>query len=198
MKKPSRGEAGFTLIELLVVLVILGVIGGVVTAGILAAFRSSVETSTRIDARQELELSSQQIARVLRSAEKLLIVSGDESFQVGAELRTASADDDVYFGVVEADGTPVLVQCPGTVSCLTDEDAPQRQLITIVANDPDDPDGAVFLYRDRQGNVLDPENAGEARLVTVRLERELSGDRNPVVVETSVAIRRARYVGSDS
>ena len=194
-------ESGVTLVELLIVLVLTGVIGGIVVSGIVTAFRSSVESQTRIEARQELELTAQQVSRVLRSAERIIIFGDDPDSTIGAQLTSATLTGNVFFGVEDGNGERQLLECRGAdASCL--EDPAARQLIAVIANDLDADDESVFVYLDRRGEPIpsdgsdpDKDPAG-ASMITVRLMRELSGDRNPVIVETSVAVRSTRYFGS--
>lgn len=190
-----RNEGGFSLIELLVVLVITGIVGGVVVSAITAGMRSASQTSTRIDATQELEVALQRMSRDIRAADPLelspsgafateagaKVVRGPKTFRVmyfldasGSELRSELIE-------LDAQGQPL----PGVA---------EQQLVTNVdmGTEP------VFSYLDATGRELtgcSPDCATtyrEASQVGIRLVRRLDDDSR-VVVETRVSVRSVRY-----
>jgi prepilin-type N-terminal cleavage/methylation domain-containing protein len=170
-----HGEEGFTLIELLVVLMLLGVVGSIVTAGLVSSMRSTSSTQNRIEAMSELQRSAERITRELRAACPVVeLHEGGEEIsvavprdgqiryhhflRVGSQLRHAITDD--------------LDEEPGSGTLLLDElPADFRE---------------VFRVMDADGEVVDqPRDVRQAEL---RLSRDLR-DQGPIVVTTATTLR---------
>jgi prepilin-type N-terminal cleavage/methylation domain-containing protein len=186
-------QGGFTLVELLIAMLLFGIIGSVVTAGIVTSLQSAAATSARIDAVQELELAMQQIARDLRAADPLLTVPGAYESRLGASIQRDGSTRDVYYGIVPTDSAD-----PAGERQLVRDDS-GRALVTSIDNgDAADP---VFTYLDRFGEPIEcttdcAEQYFLTRQVQIRLVRVIENS-TPAVVETRVSVRNLRH-GEDS
>lgn len=172
----SRGEAGFTLVELLVVLTLLGVIGSIVTSGLVQSMRVTRESQTRIEAMAELQRGAERMGRELRAACPLtgadpsdvrLVVARDGT---RFEHRFRLSGGAVTHRVVEdPDGTPTTVQ-------------PERVLVPAV-----DTTLTRFTYLDADGLVATA--PGDVRSIRTVLVRTLPDQPRPLRVESGVTLR---------
>lgn len=71
-------DGGFTLVELLVAIVLLGIVGGVTTTGLVQSFRTSERAQNRIQAFNELQIGMERITRELRAADPVVSAGGNE------------------------------------------------------------------------------------------------------------------------
>jgi len=65
----GREEGGYSLVEMLVVLLLLGVVGTVVTKGIVTTLRSTRTGTQRAVALSQLQTAADRLSRELRAAE---------------------------------------------------------------------------------------------------------------------------------
>ena len=197
---PRTGsEGGFTLVELLIVVTLLGVVGAIVTTGIVTALDNARMTQSRVDALQELEIGGQRIARELRAAQVLVLFDDvdDEyddldpepfSRQLGADGIRDGEGDTVTFEVIEAEGDE-------PAQLISDTDGAEQVLITLVNLDGDDP---IFRYLNSRGEELEcvvscAATYASASRIEIVLRRNVGGDRPPVTVRTQVSVRNIRY-----
>lgn len=185
-----------TLVELLVAMLVLGVIGSVVTAGILSALESARHTNARVDALQELELGGQRIARELRASQSLVLAAGAGEgtnatpfeTELGAEVRRDGNTYEINFEVIEGvDDEPSRL--------VSDTDGSEQTLITLVNLESDEP---IFRYLDARGDELTclgscAATYAQAHRIEVVLRRNVAEGRPPVTVRTQVTIRNIRY-----
>ena len=95
LRTRARDDAGFTLVELLTVLVMLGVIGGFVTASLITAMRSSSQTEARTYALTDLQRGLQRVGRELRVGELQLDPGG--AFADGAGARVTRGNQRIDY-----------------------------------------------------------------------------------------------------
>lgn len=197
---PRTGsEGGFTLVELLIVVTLLGVVGAIVTTGIVTALDNARMTQSRVDALQELEIGGQRIARELRAAQVLVLFDDvdDEyddldpepfSRQLGADGIRDGEEYTVTFEVIEGEGDE-------PAQLISDTDGAEQVLITLVNLDGDDP---IFRYLNSRGEELEcvvscAATYASASRIEIVLRRNVGGDRPPVTVRTQVSVRNIRY-----
>jgi prepilin-type N-terminal cleavage/methylation domain-containing protein len=206
-----RREEGFTLVELLVVVVLLGIVGGVVTNGIVTAMKSARATSVRTMALHDIEVALQRVGRDLRAADPLYLTDGSDYGQrLGAEVVRDRTVQVVRYSIATGDdGILRLVQDTTLFDLdayLDDPDAepveqPRRTLVTAIDNGSE----PVFTYYGADGVLIDCEvgvagatkstcddRYAEASQLGIRLVREVAGQQ-PIRAETRVTVRNTRY-----
>lgn len=187
MKSSPRAhpEAGFTLIELMVVTLLLGVVGGIVVSALATASRSSVSTTSSIQALQELEIAMQRVSRELRAADPLELSSdGDYDTALGAEIDRGGERRVVEFALVENGGRQQLVQIDTGQTLITEVDngsVPIFRYLDAAGEEIPCSSNCTEVYRD----------AYQIEIVLLRAQR----DAPPVRAETRVAVRSMRYGG---
>jgi prepilin-type N-terminal cleavage/methylation domain-containing protein len=198
MLRAGHDESGVTLIELLIVLTLVGVIGGVVTSGIVSAFASSRATTARVHALNELEIALQRVTADLRAAEEFVLSdSGDFDTELGLVVTIDGERKTVRY---------LLEPTGDNEQALIRQDTGQTLVTLVVNSEEDEP---VFRYLDRFGVDLKcepiPEDCSvtrsdadirdaykQAASLDVRLVRGIEGS-TPVMVETTVSVRNIRY-----
>jgi len=211
-----RSEAGFTLVELLVVMLLMGVVGGFVTASLVRSMQVTRTTSERAIALHDIERSLQVVGRELRVADPIyLAADGDYRNVIGAEVVRDRTVQIHTFLIEEEDGVQFLFQeiteydldevfaVGGDPLKATPTTLPRRRLITDVDNGIE----AVFTYYDGDGTELCPsqeesenewdcdepeEVFADASQIGIRLVRNLDG-QEPIRAETRINVRNTRY-----
>jgi prepilin-type N-terminal cleavage/methylation domain-containing protein len=82
LSQRCRDESGVTLVELLVVVIILGVIGGVATSGIITGLHATRKGEARVAALNDLQKGIERVGRELRAAEELRFEAGSNPAEV--------------------------------------------------------------------------------------------------------------------
>lgn len=215
LRRRTSDEGAVTLVELLVVVTLLGVIGGVATAGIVTTLNSARVTQARVDAIQELEIGGQRIARELRAAQSLVLAAGTDAGldptpferQLGARVLRDADDYGVIFDIVEGDGPDDPARLvsrtfpdPDNPPDPDDPDTTDITLVTLVNLDTDEP---IFRYLDSRGQELQcvwdscAATYAQAARIEILLRRDIGADHPPVTVRTEVAVRNVRYPAVD-
>jgi prepilin-type N-terminal cleavage/methylation domain-containing protein len=68
MLRRADAQDGLTLVELMIVVLILGVVGGITTTGLVQGMRTSQDVDARVQAFTALQRTSERVARDLRRA----------------------------------------------------------------------------------------------------------------------------------
>jgi prepilin-type N-terminal cleavage/methylation domain-containing protein len=171
----SRREDGFTLVELLVVILLLGVVGSVVTAGLVSAMGHTRDSQERIHAMAELQRSAERITREMRAACPVMAIDDDDvtvAIQRGGETVYhqfyRDADDRLRHAVKE-----------------NSDDAPDGGNV-LITDLPDDGE-ALFTFLGDSGAVVT--DARDVRIVRMSLRSELPAQDHTVEVETTTSLR---------
>jgi prepilin-type N-terminal cleavage/methylation domain-containing protein len=175
---PRRAEAGFTLVELLVVLLLVGVVGSIVTSGLITAMTSTRQTQARIDAMAELQRGAERISRELRAA--CPIIGTLDPHAVTAAIRRDGErlrhtyQFDIGTGILSQDVTRYDAgSWTTTVS--------GRPLVQDLVNAD-----ATFTYLDIDGETAVLPR--DVRTVRLTMRRDLP-EQGPIEVETLVSLR---------
>lgn len=177
-----RGERGFTLVELMVVLVLIGIVGGIVTKGLVGAMRTTRQTQARIEAFTELQTTAERVGRELRVACPMrAIAAADVTLDIDRAGETYRhrfwvATDQLHHATqIDNSGTWDTVVADRVLLDLADPGA-----------DP------TFTYLDADGDALDLSLAStlprDVRSVELRLRRDLP-EQDPVEVATMLHLR---------
>jgi prepilin-type N-terminal cleavage/methylation domain-containing protein len=198
-----RGDdSGMTLIELLVVMILMGVIGSVVTAGVVSAMQDQRRAQSRLDAITSTQRALERVTKDLRASDPL----------VAADARSVTTL--VYHGTPGVNGacqqrryyvgaTNQLVQeiakYPASTTCANKTGvlgtATSNVLVKSIANTASEP---VFVYQ-----RIDPAQAALVTVatpvastlvslvdsVTINVKAGLKFGQQPVVVQTAVDLR---------
>lgn len=202
------GQDGVTLVELLVVTLLLGVVGSIVTAGVISAERVTRHTETRIQALTSLHHTVANISREIRAADSRFVNNTVLIAASPERLETVVLRDGKIFRFIYelADGDltesrRVWDDPAADISSTPPGSQSTRVLATDVTNSAP---VSLFGYRDRYGACLtgcDDANGsylaggltgarlGAVNDVTLTLRRSVGADRSPIEVITKVALR---------
>jgi prepilin-type N-terminal cleavage/methylation domain-containing protein len=192
-----RNDSGMTLIELLVTMVLMGVIGSVVTAGVVTSMRDQRRAQSRLDAVTTTQRALERVTKDIRAADPL--VAADATSVTTLVYHGTQCQQRRYY----VDATNQLVQeiakYPASTTCAdktgTLGTASSRVLVKTVVNTTAQP---VFAYQ-----RIDPAQSALATVttpvasnlvslvdsVTINVKAGLKFGQQPVVVQTAVDLR---------
>lgn len=191
-------DDGFSLVELLVTIMLMLIVGGVVTSGVVAGMRTTVRTENRItaltDAQKGLERVTRHVrasdARAVTSPSTVLVAAGPT--RVVADLVDEAGNERIrhHYDVLTAGTTTRLCHrmetftlgTPAPYTATTSCDA-------VLVGDLQNAAIPVFQFQDDAGAALaSPIALGSVRRVVVSLERGIPGEQ-PLQLTTSVTLR---------
>lgn len=204
---------GFTLVELMVVVVLLGVVGSIVTSGIVSAQRVTRHAESRVQAVTDIHHTVANVAREIRaadareSANTALRSASPSSLQTDVLREVGGVLGRIRYTYTLTDGTlwerrQVWSDASTPSSTAPDSDT-TRARITGLVNAGEQP---LFAYRNNDGACItgcrdaadqyigDPVAAGtlsDVVEVTITIRREVAPGRAPIEVVTRVGLRNA-------
>jgi prepilin-type N-terminal cleavage/methylation domain-containing protein len=197
MRHQGAQDQGLTLIELLVTMIIMSVISGVVTVGIVTSLQDQRRERTRLDALSSGQRVVERVSKDVRAANPL--VAADSSSVTMLVYHGTACQQRRYYVNTSAQLVEEIASYPASASCATRSGAlgtaVSRVLLPKVANASSDP---VFSYRridpaqDALVPVATPVTTTLVPLVdsvTVSLKAGLKENQAPVSVGTSVDLR---------
>jgi type II secretory pathway pseudopilin PulG len=186
-----------TLIELLVVMILMGVIGSVVTAGVVSAMQDQRRAQSRLDAITSTQRALERVTKDLRASDPL--VAADARSVTTLVYHGAACQQRRYY----VDATNQLVQeiakYPASTTCANRTGALgtaiTNVLVKTIVNTTAQP---VFVYQ-----RIDPAQAALVTVatpvtstlvslvdsVTINVKAGLKYGQQPVVVQTAVDLR---------
>jgi len=197
--RPSRGgsDAGMTLIELLVTMILMGVIGSVVTAGVVSAMQDQRRATSRLDAVTSTQRALERVTKDLRAADPL--VAADAQSVTTLVYHGTSCQQRRYYVNATNQLVQEIAKYPASTTCAnrtgTPGTATSNVLVTKVVNTATEP---VFVYQ-----RIDPAQAALVTVptpvastlvalvdsVTINVKAGLKFGQQPVVVQTAVDLR---------
>lgn len=137
--RPGLGsEAGFTLIELMMAIVILGIIIGPLTAGLIVGLRTSADTQNRLTGSNDAQMLSIYLPPDVQSADDAITSAISCTGVTGAVLQLKSTVYDTSFNVAYAvilasDGSYQLVRntCPAGTQKIIARNLANATAVTI-------------------------------------------------------------------
>lgn len=174
-----RDEAGFTLIELLVVIMLLGVVGAVVTSGLVSAMQTTRSSQVRIEAMAELQRTAERVTRELRAACPVMRLDTEdhEAVTVAVVRGGTTTYHEFYLDVDdlrhEVRDDPLVDPVGGTILLqdLAEYDAGET----------------LFTFLDEHGNPVS--QPLDVRMVQMVLRRELPETDDEIEVTTTTSLR---------
>jgi len=186
-------DEGFTLVELLVSIVLLGVVGAVVTAGIVTAMKTTRQDELRGDGSAKLRIAVERVSQDVRAADPLrialpqgLVVDEDRrgkcvrsSYQVAAGLLQTQRT--TYDSVATCAANPVTtLPAGGWTTLLTQVDA-----------------ASTFIYYNDNSSfgtpvVPTPATISALTRVGVYLQQNQREKRGPVSLSVAIDLRNTR------
>jgi prepilin-type N-terminal cleavage/methylation domain-containing protein len=197
-RRASRGDdSGMTLIELLVTMIIMGVIGAVVSAGVLSAMQDQRRAQSRLDAITATQRSLERVTKDLRAADPL--VAADARSVTTLVYHGTSCQQRRYYVDASNQLIQEIAKYPASTTCANKTGAlgtaVSRVLIKNVVNTSAEP---VFVFQriDPAQSALVPVTTPVAATlvslvdsVTINVKAGLKYGQQPVVVQTAVDLR---------
>jgi prepilin-type N-terminal cleavage/methylation domain-containing protein len=193
-----RGDdSGMTLIELLVTMILMGVIGSVVTAGVVSAMKDQRSSKSRLDAVSSTQRSLERVTKDLRAADPL--VAADALSVTTLVYHGTACQQRRYYVNATNQLVQEVAKYPASTTCANRTGAlgtaSTHVLVTKVLNTAADP---VFVYQ-----RIDPAQAALVTVpspvtstlvslvdsVTITVKAGLKFGQQPVVVQTAVDLR---------
>jgi prepilin-type N-terminal cleavage/methylation domain-containing protein len=178
MPSLKRSEAGFTLIELLVVVMILGVVGSIVTTGLVQSMQNTRQTQARVQAMAELQRAAERVSRELRAACPIVGTLDDN-----AVTAAIQRDGEQLRHTYRFEGGDLLQDVQRREGGNWVTDVSGRSLVT----DLSPPEDGTFEYRG-SGDSEAP-LARDVRTIRMTFVRALPEGVGPVEVQTLVSLR---------
>jgi prepilin-type N-terminal cleavage/methylation domain-containing protein len=205
-----REDAGFTLVELLVVIVLLGVVGTIMTSGVVSAFRANAHAETRIQALTAMQSTLANVSREIRSADsretqqRVLLQASPtviefDSFRDGRRSRFTYT----VVGTTLTERRRVWTNPAFSAVATTPQQDSTRTIIRDLTGHTGPAGRRVFRYRDAAGTCISgcPGNLdtilvagsglGQVVEVTIELQRPMQQGRPNLSVVTAVTLRNA-------
>lgn len=196
-----------TLVEMLVVVVIIGIIGGFVTATVVNALEATRKGETRVMALNDLQRGIERVGRELRAAEELKIAPGsDPTGNVGAQVvRRGERITYRYYLVDVGDGAELREDVARSTLSGDPIETTNGLFIADIANlETDTPLFTYYVTDTTTGQLAEIDCAAEglttsqceqrhatATQIQLTLEKLLP-EQPPLKVETIVNIRSVR------
>jgi prepilin-type N-terminal cleavage/methylation domain-containing protein len=194
-------DAGMTLIELLVTMILMGVIGSVVTAGVVSSMQDQRRAKSRLDAVSSTQRALERVTKDLRAADPLVaadarsvttLVYHGTGVNGACEQRRyyVNATNQLVQEIAKYPASPTGANRTGGLGT-----ASSRVLVAKIANTTTQP---VFVYQ-----RIDPAQAALVTVttpvastlvslvdsVTINVKAGLKFGQQPVVVQTAVDLR---------
>lgn len=188
----ARGERGAMMVEMLVVIVLMGVVGSVVTSGLVLGMRSTMRGQSRAYALAELQKAVERTGRELRSGTPVNTAGALTATSASVDVIRNSARIRFTYTLTAAG---VLQQTRTQWNSATSNPATTppnstatSQLVSGLVNAP------AFTYFDRNGQpaALTPPYATVDR-VAITLQRNLTG-APPLRLESAVELRNTHLI----
>lgn len=170
-----RQEDGFTLVELLVVILLLGVVGSVVTAGLVSAMQHTRDSQERIYAMAELQRGAERITRELRAACPVMAIDDDD-----VTVAVQRGDQTTYHQFYRDDSDRLRHAVKETA-----DEVPTGGNV-LLSGLPDD-GVPIFTYLDDSAQEVDV--ARNVHVVRINLRNELPAQDQTVEVATTTSLR---------
>jgi len=197
MRRRARRDAGMTLIEVLVAMTLMGVVGAVVSAGVLSAMQDQRRQTSRLEGLTTSQRALERVAKDVRAANPL--VAADANSITVLVYRGGACQQRRYY----VDATQRLVQeiakYTASTTCRSRTGVPGAATTNVLTKNVANPVATpVFGYQ-----RIDPAQAALVAVptpaaasvvslvdkVTISLRTGLKHGQNPVVVGTAIDLR---------
>lgn len=182
----ARDDAGVTLVELLIVILLVGVVGSIVTSGVMNGLQASNRGQARVQALVELETAIHRVTREVRAAAPIHVAEPHRmvvtSLRGEGRVRWTFTATPAALTVARVEFADRFTTAPSATVAAS----PLVSDLVLAA--------PTFTYTKADGSAWVPgtdTNPGDIHRVTVTLSRDLR-QQEPIEVETGVYVRSAR------